>query len=48
MHKVVLTYLDILSKESVEEVDVGLAKVTQVLELLYRRLLELKNLQTWA
>lgn len=40
------TYLDIIRKESVEKVDVGLAEVTQVLELLYGRLLELENLET--
>jgi hypothetical protein len=43
----VVTYFDVLCEESVEKVYVGLAEMTQVLEFLYRRLLELKELKTF-
>lgn len=41
------TDLDVLRQEAVEEVDVGGAEVDEVLVLLNRRLLELKDFETF-
>ena len=41
-------YLDVLRKESVEQMYVRLAEMTQVLKFLYGGLLEFEDLETWV